>query len=221
MRTLLRLVAILGLATGAVAVVAGVAAAALLGRDDTVEIVETTVASDGVAVVSTPGLLAVYGPTLRVRAASPDPVLVGVARDVDLFDYLREAQRTEITSFAWPDSVGLNQLDGERRVPAPAGRDFWVASQEGSGTVNVAWPMTDGRHGLALLRPDGRAGLQAEVSIGLTFAGAFVAALGLAVAGAVMVAGSIVLLRRTRRRPPTPVSEPAAPAPSRPSVEVR
>ena len=190
-RVAVRVFALVAGTAGLLALVVGGAAAAVVGRDDIVTVARHRVDSGGVALVTQPGLISAFGPTLHLEAEPADPasgsLFVGVAREVELVDYLGSAGRTEVTAVRWPDAVQLREVSGATSVVAPGRLDFWVAKaqQEGGAPVSLAWPTRNGHYGVAVLRADGKAGVHTQVAVGVRLAGLFSTALLVAGAGLV------------------------------------
>ncbi len=216
MRVLIRVVAVVVGVAGVLASAAGVAGAVYVGRDDTVPLVTTRVASAGVAVVTEPRLLGVHGPTLHVTAADSGGaarggaggVFVGIAHTDDLTSYLGGQHRTVVTAYGWPRSASTAEVDGGNSVTAPTRLDWWVAQATGEDGADLAWPMTDGHFDLVVMAADGRTPVDLDVRVGLQLDGLFATALGVAGAGLAVVGLAVLAFVLTRRRPPQPAVTP-------------
>jgi hypothetical protein len=214
---------VLLLVLGVPVLVAGTVAAVYVGPDDTAFTGPHRLSTDGVAIVTTPEVLAYVGPTLhlRVRSTSGDPVFVGVADDVNVQSYLGTAAHREVTDVSLPWKV-TSEETGVRaaEVPAPGEQTWWLASVSGPGERSLVWPITNGRYAIAAFNADGGAGLAADVTLGLEVEGAFYAALAVAALGLLLVLLGVLCLvwrRLRRRRSPaaagTPVAVPIGPVP--------
>jgi hypothetical protein len=145
-----------------------------------------------------------YSPTLlgkvRVRvtpvSAGP-PLFVGIARSSDVDRYLAGVDRTVINDF-WDNDV--KPVGGGRVPAAPATQHFWVASSNGAGARSLVWNPTDGRWTVVVMRADGRPGLDIGADLGARPPALPWIALGLLVAGAVFMAGGVLLIVGAIRR---------------------
>ncbi|RYI98637.1 MAG: hypothetical protein EON52_27770, partial [Actinomycetales bacterium] len=85
---------------GAALVLAGLAVAVLLGPDSRFTTGPHTVETDGVAIVTRPGVVSWKGLQVDVLAEVPvnKPVFVGVGNSVDVQSYVSRTRRLEVTS---------------------------------------------------------------------------------------------------------------------------
>lgn len=165
--------------------------------------------------------------TLRVRATGQggSPVFLGIAPQSALDSWLAPAAHDELTNIAGgtPD---YQRHEGGATVTVPARQTFWSASVSGSGTQELLWPITSGRWGLVVARPDGAPGVQARVEVGARIPGLTGLATGLLIAGlvlfvagvALVIVGAVGLSRGTGRpgsgqRVPMPPPSPRPPVP--------
>ncbi|MER7247172.1 hypothetical protein [Kribbella sp. NPDC000426] len=189
-----------------VAVVGGVAAFWLVGPDDTVHSGDQHLASKGLAIASTPDLLDRHGPVLHVdvRSAKGQPVFVGVARDFDVSSYLKGTAHTKLVQIQYPISLTTQDEKGTAGpLAAPDTLDWWVTKANGAGTQSIAWPIEDGPYDVVIMNADGKTAPDAQVNLGIEIPKAFVTALGIFIAGVVLLALGILLVL-LRRRPAKP-----------------
>ena len=186
---------------GALAILAGGAAAAVIGPDNTISTARHTLTSSGQALVTTPGMLGEVGLTLHVSARATDgrPVFLGVGHEVDVTSYFGDTGRDEISGISWPWSVSKDVTGGtEEKLTLPANGDFWVVRKSGTGTQEFSWKVTDGRWNVVLMNADASTPVSATVSIGIEADGAFRIALAVAIGGLVLLVPAILLIRRRR-----------------------
>jgi hypothetical protein len=145
-----------------------------------------------------------YSPTLlgkvRIRvtpASAGQPLFVGIARSKDVDRYLSGVDRTVINDF-WDNEV--MPVAGGRVTSAPATQQFWVASSSGTGTRSLAWKPTDGTWTVVVMNADARPGLDIGADLGARGPALPWIALGLLLAGAVFMAGGLLLIVGAIRR---------------------
>lgn len=203
MRILRVVLGLLVAVTGLLALVAGVAAALYIGRDDTVDTGPRQLASKGAAIATNERLLEYHGPTLHVNASSKRPLFLGVARDFDVISYLGGRQHAELTEVkVRPVRLGVQEIAGAGTpLTRPAALDWWVLT----GSTSLAWPIADGPYALVIMNADGTPAVDAEVTLGLEVDGAFGTCLLVAAAGLVLLAAGLLLAFRRRRDRPARV----------------
>lgn len=210
------LLALIGLV---VAVAGGAAAFWLIGPDDTVHSGDQHLTSKGLAIASTPDLLNRHGPVLHVDAHSTNgkPVFVGVARDFDVASYLKNIAHTSLVQVQFPIALTTQESKGAAGpVAVPDTLDWWVAKANGAGAQSIAWPIEDGPYDVVIMNADGKPAPDVQVDLGIEIPNAFLVALGVLLAGLILLALGIVLILARRRRPknPQPVyTAPGVPGP--------
>jgi len=88
----------------------------------------------------------------------------------------------------------------------------------GAGTQSLAWPIADGPYDVVVMSADGKTAPDVQVNLGIEIPHAVLAALGVLLAGLILLAVGIllilILVRRRRLTTPQPVyPAPAVPAP--------
>lgn len=169
---------------------------------------------------------------VRVQVEGPpgDALFVGLGPARAVEDYLRGVPVDRVRDVAAGAPVAYDRRDGRRRPDPPAQQDLWVASAQGTGRLDLDWRVRDGRWALVVMRPDGGAGVRAEVGVGATLPSLTWVAAGLVAVGGLLLSGGLVLLaslaRPLRRRPradgppdagrpvPLPRTGPDAPSPA-------
>jgi len=174
--------------------------------------------SDGYALV-TPGVDVNMGPlagnwlptgdraAIRIRATytSSAPGFVGIGPSEEVSRYLAGVKHDEVSNFGWAwMSVEYRHLEGQAPPSPPGEEDFWVAEQEGPGTLTLEWDVQDGNWTAVVMNGDASASVYASVSLGARFDILLPIGIGMTVAGVVLLVVGIVLIAIGARRPPPP-----------------
>lgn len=205
-----RVFAALLLLLGVPLLIAGAAAAAVVGPRGTVSAGTHRISTRGSAIVTSGSLLRYVRPTLHVTARTASgngDVFVGVGHHADVQSYLAGSSYSTVTGFRPPWKVVQDQhnVGGSRPVPRPVGLPFWVASAHGPGQRELSWKTTDGNWNVVLTTATPSTGGQSfDVSVGLTVRYLFETLLAVAFAGLMLCGIAVVLLRRRRRAMPVP-----------------
>lgn len=139
---------------GAVLALLGGAVMVVLGPDSRFTTGPHEVETDGVAVVTAPGVISYRGLRVDVLVEVPvnKPVFVGLGNTVDVEDYLGRTQRLEVTSFQVPWTVRTAERDGRAALPgAPTALDWWIADSAGLGGASISTTLPDESVSLAIL----------------------------------------------------------------------
>ncbi len=203
------------LAFGAVAVVAGLVLAVVLGSG--------SVLDSGPQPVSTPAR-ALVSPVAEFDGVSEAPsvlgqvrieveatvrggergVFVGVAAADDVERYLAGADVDLATDVQFqPFRLTTRHQPGTGVVPAPGTQGFWLARAEAdSGTARLSWPVRDGDYRVVVMNADGSRGVSTQTELGVKLPWIDGVAIGLLVAGLLVTGGGIAAIvagaRRTR-----------------------
>src|SRR5215213_8964824 len=128
---------------------------------------------------------------LRVRSRDGAPVFAGIARTADVDRYLAGAAHTEVTDIETsPFEADYAQHPGARRPAAPASRDIWAASAQGSGRQTLEWDVRDGNWSVVVMNADASRGVDADVSAGVSIGFLVPLGWGLLGTGAVLLLGA-------------------------------
>jgi nitrate reductase NapE component len=145
-----------------------------------------------------------YGPssseTLRLRVTPVDPserIFVGIAPSASVAAYLSGVSRTTITDFGEP---AYRTSTGGAPAATPATQAFWVRSSTGDGTRTVLWPIQRGSWTVVVMNADGARGIDVRADAGAKFPPLPWIAVGLLIAGAVVLAVGVVLIVGAVRR---------------------
>lgn len=178
----------------------------------------TTLASDSYAVLTdpvrisgAPDVVTAVG-DVRIRATAVDghPLFVGIGRSEAVAGYLAATEFTTLGSVADNRSGDRVHPGGAPATP-PGDAGVWTATASGSGTQTVSWPVGDGQWTAVVMNADGSRGISVRAEAGATAPAIGWIALGLLLAGAVLLAGGALLIgfaahRAHRAGPPvTPV----------------
>ena len=106
--------------------------------------------------------------TVRVRSESSRPVFVGIGRAGAVDSYLAGVEHEIVPGFDTSHSDRELHAGGAPAAP-PAGRGFWAARTAGSGTQTLEWTPRDGDWRVVVMRPDGSAGVRADIAVGARF----------------------------------------------------
>lgn len=205
------------LVIGSIVALAGLAVAVLAGPDDTVSTGERELSSETAAFVTSPSLLEVVGPNLRVAAtgANEREVFVGVGHQVDVAGYLDGLAYDQIARFRPPLSFDLERIDGTVAGvrPEPTSRDWWYVSTTGAGRQEVTYPLGAEPVNAVVMGADGQPPLTVTVQLGVQIDNLFTTALLVLAVGLGLILVAIFALRRRRRRrtrsPAEHIAEPA------------
>lgn len=158
--------------------------------------VPTHLGGAGTGWLYAPGLL----DEVRVRVTPSDDaaqLFVGIARSADVERYLAEVGHTVISEF-WEEKV--EQRAGGPATSAPGEQRFWAASSVGTGPRTLVWQPADGDWTVVVMNADGGPGIEIGADLGARFPALPWIALGLLAAGAVLLAGSVLVIRIKRTK---------------------
>lgn len=187
-------------ALAAVALLAGLAGAVVLGPDSRFVSGPHEVDTDVSAVVTRPGVIGWKNLQVEVLAEVPasKPIFVGLANSVDAMSYLESTRRLEVTGFAPPWSPRTELIDGNPAAPAaPTAMDWWITAKAGLGGAAIDARLPDETVSVAIISV-GEANLRGlRVSIAYGLHGGFARSVGLAVVGlAVLLLVQLIVGRR-------------------------
>jgi hypothetical protein len=158
--------------------------------------VSTELGSAGFGWLYSPSLLG----EVRIRVTptgSAGPLFVGIGSTTDVDRYLEGVDHTVITEF-WGDETEAH--DGGAPEASPGSQGFWVASATGSGAQTLEWEPEDGSWSVVVMNADGQAGIDVEADLGARVPALPWIALGVLVAGAIFLAGGVLLIAGAFRR---------------------
>lgn len=157
----------------------------------------TEIGPAGIAWVYSPGLLE----RVRIRVTPDDPdttLFVGIGPTTEVDRYFTGVRHTLITDF-WGGR--MQAVGGGAVSAAPGSQDFWVASDVGPGARTLEWDLAEGSWTVVVMNADGRPGIDAVTTdLGATIPALVWVAFGVLVAGAVFLAGGVLVIVRGRSR---------------------
>lgn len=156
-----------------------------------------SVATDGFAIVTKPGVLSWAGLRVDVLAQVPvnKPVFVGIGNSVDVGAYVARARHLQIDSFDYPWTYTAEQVEGDPFVSgAPTALDWWHAASAGLGAARISATLPDDTSSLVIMSVGSSNLSGLTISIGWGIKGAFVLGIGLLSMGL----GGLWLIRLVR-----------------------
>ena len=131
---------------------------------------------------------------LQIEVTSQQPLFAGVAPKGESLDYLQGVPYELVTTIdSSSDTFDQVTIPGDRVPESPAEQPFWTDVGEGSN-VTVAWPVSDTDTTLVLMNEDASRGVDGVVWVLVTVAWAGTAAIGMLIAGLVLLIIAIVVL---------------------------
>lgn len=198
-----RIVRVFLLVVGTVLAVAGLAAAVLVGTDDTVRTGDAEMTSDTAALTTSSPAIDLIGPTLHVAAATGDgqDVFVGVGHEVDVDAYLDGVAHDQITRIVLPWSPDVVSAEGDTETVAapPDSRDWWYVQASGTGRQEVSYELGEEPVRVVVMRADGQPPVTVDLEIGYQIDNLFTTALLVLGVGLILLLVATFLLRRRER----------------------
>jgi len=200
---------------GAVIVIGAAAVLLLFGEDSTLSSDPQALSTRTAALVSgtaeisdTAEVADVLGdPRIKITAESDgeNGVFVGVGRAADVERYLANAPIAEVTDLDFaPFRLDRKMRDGIVTPAPPAEQDFWVAASSSDEKASVDWKVRDGEYRAVVMNADGSVDVASHGTFGVTIPHISSFALGVLIAGLLVIAGGIATLVIGRRRARTP-----------------
>ncbi|MGI9657787.1 MAG: DUF4389 domain-containing protein [Gaiellaceae bacterium] len=168
-------------------------------------------ASEGLDVLDVPSAIFDSGRLGEARLAvtardGTTPMFIGVAREADAAAYLADVDRELVTDVDLDNDLDqvrvlYDRESGESEPAAPGIQDFWFASVEGSGTQILEWDVIEGSWTVVVMNADASRGVAAEATVGARVGFVLPLAIGLVVAGAVLLLAGGGMIYAGGRRP--------------------
>src|SRR5215469_16668774 len=132
---------------------------------------------------------------VRIRGASEDPIrplFIGIARKDDIDRYLTGVAHSEVVDvngnpFGTTYRPSYRPQPGGKPAIPPNSATFWVARVAGSGSQSLTWSVKQGRWAVVVMRPDGSAGVSADLAAGAKLPALPWVSIGLLVLGIVIL----------------------------------
>jgi hypothetical protein len=185
-------------AVGIVCAVLGLAIVAILGPDGRFRTGPHPIDTEGIAVVTAPGVISWKNLDVELLAEVParKPVFVGIGNSVDVQAYLQGVKRLEVTDFKTPWKFKTKQIPGRGVLSgAPTALTWWRADSAGLGGAAMELKLPDETVSAAILSigSSNLRGLKVTFAYGLQ--GGFLKGLGL-LFGGLGLAWAGLLVRR-------------------------
>ncbi len=185
-------------AVGIALAVLGLAVVAILGPDGRFRTGPHLIDTEGVAVVTAPGVISWKNLDVELLAEVPahKPVFVGIGNSVDVQAYLKGVERLQVTDFKTPWKVKTKQIPGRGALGgAPTALTWWRAHSAGLGGAAIKLKLPDETVSAAILSigSSNLRGLKVTFAYGLE--GGFLKGLGL-LFGGLGLAWAGLLVRR-------------------------
>ena len=138
--------------------------------------------------------------TVRIRTRAAQPVFVGIGRAAAVDSYLAGVRHEVATRFDAQQS-DFRLHEGDARPVPPTAKTFWAAKAVGTGTQTVSWSPKNGDWRIVVMKPNGSAGIHAELAIGARFPHLLGIGIGALGAGTLLIlVGGIAIYIATARR---------------------
>jgi hypothetical protein len=152
--------------------------------------------------------------TIQIAGTSSRPVFIGIGPKAEVDSYLRGVGHEVVTHVdVDPFVVRTRASPGGQPATPPDAQSFWAASAVGRD-VAVNWEVAEGSWVAVLMDADGSRAVQADLTFGARVGWLIWVALGLLIAGLlVLAAGVAMIFFGARGGPATETSQPAPPLP--------
>lgn len=227
MKLFLIIVGALMVVAGAGCTVGGSAAAILVGGDGWIESDSGRMDTATYALVSEVADIADEDPDgaeflnalddfrFRIEAESSSggrDVFIGVGRAGDVSRYLAGVEHDVVNDIEFTDlRIDKTLVAGADRPEPPRGQSIWIASVTGSGRQELDWEVRSGSYRFVVMNADASRGVDVDAQLGLKIPYAMQIAVGLIIAGIVVVViGVAVVLLAARSASHAPPAQPAA-----------
>jgi uncharacterized protein DUF4389 len=147
---------------------------------------------------------------VRVRASGGDLFVgVGPTREVD--GYLRGVEHDRLTDVDYdPFSADYEREPGDAPARPPGDEDFWVETASGSGEQTLTWNPERGNWSVVVMNADASRGTAADVSVGAEASWLVWLAIGLLIAGGLVLLGGATMIFLGARHAAAPATVAAA-----------
>ena len=129
------------------------------------------------------------------EGADGNDIFIGIAGTEDVDAYLDGVEHDEVRDLEFdPFSVDYRRFPGSEPPGPPGEETFWAASASGAGTQRATWEAESGNWTIVVMNSDASLGVAADVSAGAEANFLLWLAIGLLIAGALLLAGGVVLI---------------------------
>lgn len=145
---------------------------------------------------------------LQLEVTGQRPLFVGVAPKADSLDYLQGVPYELVTGFdSSSDDLRSTSIPGDRVPADPASEVLWTDQQTGR-QPSVTWPISNDDTTLVVMNRDASRGVSADVAVIATVGWASTAAIGMLIAGlVVLIVAIVVLVMAFRAGPASPAQQ--------------
>ncbi|HSE82898.1 MAG TPA: DUF4389 domain-containing protein [Gaiellaceae bacterium] len=132
----------------------------------------------------------------EVRITGEDgDVFIGIGETADVEAYLDGVAHDEVRDLEFdPFRVEYRRFSGGEPSGPPTEQNFWAASASGSGTQSATWEAESGEWTIVVMNADASRGVSADVSAGAEANFLLWLAIGLLIAGALLLVGGVTLI---------------------------
>ncbi len=145
---------------------------------------------------------------VRIRGESAGggkQLFIGIGPEPAVARYLGRVSHANVEDIDFdPFRVEYRPIAGGPPEAPPTAQHFWAASASGVGTQTVTWKVQEGDWSVVLMNADGSRHVVANIDLGAKLSFLLWLAIGLLVAGALVLIGSIALIVLAARRPQAP-----------------
>ncbi len=132
---------------------------------------------------------------VTVRDAGTGPLFVGIGPLADVEAYLRDVPRSEVAEVDFePFRARYDEIPGTRAPAPPGAQAFWAARATGNDPGVLEWEVEGGRWMLVVMNADPAPGVAADVQLGVRIDVLLPIAIGLLVAGIVLLASGATMV---------------------------
>jgi hypothetical protein len=154
---------------------------------------------------------------IRIRgqsAAGGKPLFIGIGPQAAVARYLGRVAHADVEDIdVDPFRVDYRPISGGAPQRPPTAEEFWSVSASGQGTQTVTWKVREGEWSAVLMNADGSRHVVADLDLGAKLSFVLWLAIGVLIAGALVLVGSVALiLLAARTRQPPPVAPASATA---------
>jgi Domain of unknown function (DUF4389) len=129
------------------------------------------------------------------EGADGNDIFIGIAETEDVDAYLDGVEHDEVRDLEFdPFSVDYRRFPGSEPPGPPGEQTFWAASASGADTQRATWEAESGNWTIVVMNSDAAQGVAADVSAGAEANFLLWLAIGLLIAGALLLAGGVVLI---------------------------
>ena len=134
---------------------------------------------------------------IKIEASSNDrrPLFVGIGPQGAVGSYLRGVAHDEVDDVNFdPFSADYSPSPGGPPRADPAAQGFWAARASGAADETLTWDVESGDWSVVVMNADASRGVDVDMAVGARLGFLLWLAVGLLIAGAVVLVGSVFLI---------------------------